>query len=133
MLDALTKHAEAPARVLMALIFVVSGYGKIGAFAATQQYMEAYGVPGILLIPTIVFELGLGLALLVGLWTRHAALLLAGFCLLTAVVFHRAFDEPLQMVMFLKNLAMAGGLLLLARTGAPDYSLGRWLATRTGA
>ncbi|WP_422367495.1 DoxX family protein [Pelagibius sp.] len=132
MFDTLLKYADAPARALMALIFILSGYSKIGAFEATQGYMTAFGLPAALLIPTIAFEIGAGLLLLIGFGARYVALALSGFCLLTALIFHRAFDDQIQMVMFLKNLAMTGGFLLLAKTGAPGLSLDGWRAACKG-
>ncbi|MDH5580045.1 MAG: DoxX family protein [Betaproteobacteria bacterium] len=111
------------ARVLMALIFVLSGLSKIGAADATVVYMEAMGVPGILLWPTIIFEIVAGLLIVVGYQTRIAAFLLAGFCLVSAVVFHHQFADQIQMIMFLKNLAMAGGFLLLSSVGPGMISL----------
>ncbi len=107
----------------MAAIFVLSGISKVGAFEATQGYMEAFGLPGALLGPTIAFEILAGLAVLLGLGTRHAAFLLAGFSIVTALIFHRDFGDQVQQIMFLKNVAMAGGLLILARHGAPSLSL----------
>jgi putative oxidoreductase len=128
----LLRFADLPARAGLSAIFIVSGVGKIAAFAATQGYMEAFGLPGILLGPTIAFEIGAGLALLIGLRTQIVALLLAGFTLVTAIVFHRDFADPLQQIMFLKNVAMAGGLILLAKTGAPGLSLDSVLLRRQG-
>lgn len=123
MFDQILKHADLPARAGLSAIFILSGISKISAFAATQGYMEAFGLPSALLAPTIVFEIGAGAALLFGLGTRYVALLLAGFSLVTAVVFHRNFADQIQQIMFLKNAAMAGGLLLMAKTGAPGLSL----------
>ena len=128
MFDRILNYADVPARAAMAAIFILSGISKIGAFEATQAYMQAFGLPGALLSPTIAFEILAGLALLVGLGTRPAALLLAGFTIVTAVIFHRDFGDQVQQIMFLKNLAMAGGLLLLARTGSPSLSLERVLS-----
>ena len=122
MFDRVLAYADAPARAAMAAIFILSGLSKIAGFAATQGYMEAFGLPGALLIPTIVFELGAGTALLVGLGTRAVAFLLSGFCIVTALIFHRDFGDQIQQIMFLKNVSMAGGLLLLARVGAPTLS-----------
>jgi len=123
MFDQILKHADLPARAGLSAIFILSGVGKIGAFAATQGYMEAFGLPGVLLAPTIAFEIGAGVALLLGLCVRYVALSLAGFSLVTALVFHRDFGDQIQQIMFLKNVAMAGGLLLMAKTGAPGTSL----------
>lgn len=123
MFENILKYSDFPSRLGMAAIFILSGIGKMGAFAQTQGYMEAYGLPGALLAPTIAFEIGAGLALLVGLCTRYVALLLAGFCLATAIIFHRDFADQIQQIMFLKNIAMAGGLLHLAKTGASNWSI----------
>lgn len=105
------------ARILMALIFVLSGLSKIGATEAIRGYMEAMGVPGILLWPTIAFEISAGLLVAVGYQTRVIAFLLSGFCLVTAAIFHHQFADQIQMIMFLKNISMAGGFLLLACAG----------------
>ena len=125
MFDRIFRYADVPARAAMAAIFLLSGISKIGAFEAMQAYMEAFGLPGVLLIPTIAFEVLAGIALLLGFGTRQAAFLLAGFCIVTALVFHRNFGDQVQQIMFLKNVAMAGGLLLLARDGSPSFALER--------
>jgi len=116
------------ARVMLALIFLLSGFNKIVALGAMQGYMASVGVPGVLIYPTIVLELGAGLAVAVGYQTRAAALLLAGFSLLTAFIFHNQLGDQMQFIMFMKNVAMAGGLLLLVRFGAGEGSLDRRLA-----
>ena len=111
------------ARLLLAQIFLLAGLGKITAYAGSQGYMESMGIPGILLPLVILLEAGGGLALIVGVMTRWVALALAGFCLLTALIFHSNFGDQMQMTMFMKNLAMAGGFLLLYVQGAGAYSL----------
>jgi putative oxidoreductase len=110
-------------RILIALIFVLAGLNKIGAIEGTQGYMEAMGIPGVLIYPTILFEVGAGLAIIIGYQTRTVALALAGFCLVTAFMFHNNLGDQTQFVMFMKNLAIAGGLLFLARDGAGQPSL----------
>ncbi|PWC17884.1 DoxX family protein [Brenneria corticis] len=116
------------ARILMPILFIVAGYGKLGdAYAGTQQYMQAMGVPTFLLPLTILLELGGGLAILFGLLTRTVALFTAGFTLLTALLFHTNFAEGVNQIMFLKNLTIAGGFLLLAVTGPGAYSIDRIL------
>ena len=119
----LQAPAMAIARVLMALIFILSGLSKLGAADAVRGYMEAMGVPGALLWPTIAFEIGAGVLVALGYRTRVIALLLAGFCLVTAAVFHHQFTDQIQMIMFLKNIAMAGGFLLLAAVGSGSVGL----------
>ena len=89
----LTKGVDALARVLMSLLFLISGVGKLAAVVPTQAYMQAYGVPGLLIWPAVAWEIGGGLLLLTGLWVRPLALPLAGWCLLTAFVFHAAWGD----------------------------------------
>ncbi|MGA7325028.1 MAG: DoxX family protein [Rhodomicrobium sp.] len=114
-------------RVLLASIFVLSGLSKIGAPEATQAYMQAVGVPVALLWPTIAFELGLGLLIIIGYQTRLAAVLLAGFSLMAGIIFHRNFSDQIQMIMFLKNVSMAGGFLVLAAAGPGPISFDKRL------
>lgn len=108
------------ARVLMAYIFVIAGWGKITGYNATLGYMEAMGVPGALLPLTILVELGGGLALIFGFQARFAALGLAVFSLITAFIFHGAAEDAIN---FMKNFAMAGGLLFLVLHGSGKFSL----------
>jgi len=126
--SALAHRFAAPvlllARAMMAYIFVVEGYEKIAGYAGVAAYMAKQGVPAALLPLVILTELGGGLMALVGLKTRWAAVALAGFCLLTAVVFHLAAGETIQ---FQKNLAMAGGFLALVASGPGAWSIDAWL------
>lgn len=108
-------------RVMLALIFILAGVGKIQDPAGTAGYMQSMGVPGILLWPTIALELLGGIALVIGYKTRLTAFALAGFCVLAAVLFHNNFADKMQMIMFLKDIAIAGGLLLLAVGGRTAY------------
>ncbi len=110
-------------RVLLALMFVAAGYGKIGGYAGTQGYMESMGVPGMLLPLVIILELGGGLAIIAGWQTRIVAILLAGFCLLSAFIFHLDFADRMESIMFMKNLAVAGGFLVLAAYGPGALAL----------
>jgi putative oxidoreductase len=121
MINSLTKYADLPARAALSAVFIIAGISKISAFKGTQGYMEAFGLPGFLLAPTIAFEILVGLALLVGFKTRYVALILAGFTVVTALVFHRQLGDQMQQILFMKNIAIAGGLLLLAKTGAPAF------------
>jgi putative oxidoreductase len=117
-------------RLLLAALFLPAGLAKIGGFAGTVGYIASAGLP----LPTlgailaIVVEVGGGLALLVGFQARLAALALAVFTLVASVFFHAFWSVPtdqvmVQQLMFFKNLAVAGGLLLLAAAGAGAWSL----------
>lgn len=110
-------------RVLMSAIFIMAGINKISGYAETQGYMESMGVPGVLLPLVILLEVGGGLAVVLGWQTRVAAFLLAGFSLLSALIFHADFGDQTQSILFMKNLAMAGGLLLLVAGTNHDWSI----------
>ncbi|MDX1367750.1 DoxX family protein [Pseudomonas sp.] len=114
------------ARLFLAHIFLLAGFGKITGYAGTQGYMESMGIPGALLPLVIVLEIGGSLALIFGFLTRWAALALAAFCVAAAVIFHRNFDEQMQMILFMKNFAMAGGFLLLYVQGPGAFSIDAW-------
>ncbi|MFG1173279.1 DoxX family protein [Erwiniaceae bacterium CAU 1747] len=118
------------ARILMPILFIVAGWGKITGYAGTQQYMEAMGVPGFFLPLTILLEFGGGLAILFGFLTRFTALFTAAFTLLTAFIFHTNFAEGPNSIMFMKNLTIAGGYLLLGLVGPGAYSIDRLLGKK---
>jgi putative oxidoreductase len=110
-------------RILMALIFVVAGFGKLGDVQGFAGYMASGGIPAILVWPAVLFEILAGLALLVGFMTRPVALALAAFSIVTAFLYHFDMGNQMQQIMFLKNLAMAGGYLVIAAHGAGALSL----------
>jgi putative oxidoreductase len=111
-------------RILIAHIFLLAGITKLGAgYAGSQAYMESVGLPGMLLPAVIALELTGGLALAVGLFTRYSAWALAAFSVIAAVLFHANFADQMQTILFMKNLAMAGGLMVLAAYGAGTISL----------
>ncbi|HSH73547.1 MAG TPA: DoxX family protein [Methylophilaceae bacterium] len=110
-------------RILLAIIFILAGIGKIKDPAGTIGYMQSVGLPGILLWPTIALEVLGGLAIVVGFQTRLVAFLLAGFTIVAAVMFHNNFGDQMQMIMFLKDLSIAGGLLLLVASGSTALSV----------
>src|SRR5210317_1611834 len=115
---------SAPAgRVLISLIFVTSGFNKLVNFAGTQAYMESMGVPGMLLPLAIAVELLGGLAVMLGWHTRIAAFLLAGFSLLSGFLFHANFGDQMQMIMLMKNVAIAGGFLMIVAQGGGAFAL----------
>ncbi len=113
------------ARVLLSLIFIMSGLGKIAAPAATIGYISSVGAP----MPTVAYgiavfvEVGLGLALLVGYQAKLAATGIAIFTLAAAFLFHNNFSDQIQMIMFMKNITIIGGLLLVVAYGAGGFSI----------
>ena len=121
--QALQSWTELAGRLLLGVLFLFSGLGKITGYAATAGYMSAMGVPTGLLPVVIVLEVLGSLLLFVGWKTRIVAFLLAGFSLLSAVIFHANFADQIQLVMFLKNVSIAGGLLLIVANGAGTYSI----------
>ena len=119
------------ARILMPILFITAGWGKITGYAGTQQYMEAMGVPGFMLPLVILLEFGGGLAILFGFLTRFTALFTAGFTILTAFLFHSNFAEGVNQLMFMKNLSIAGGFLVLGLVGPGAYSIDRLLRKKS--
>jgi putative oxidoreductase len=110
------------ARLLASTIFIGAGLSKLGAgYAGTQGYMASVGVPGTLLPLVIALEIGGGLSLLLGFQTRLVAFLLAGFCIVSGMLFHSGADQ-MQQIMLMKNLAIAGGLLAFTVFGAGRLS-----------
>lgn len=109
-------------RVLLALLFLVSGIGKIADIGGAAALLSSAGLPANFAWPVALFELVAGLALLFGMLTRLVSLLLAAFCLATAFFYHNNFVDPLQAAMLLKNLAIAGGLLCLCALDSLRWS-----------
>ncbi|HWK45570.1 MAG TPA: DoxX family protein [Stellaceae bacterium] len=112
-------------RVLMCVIFVLGGFGKLTHPSGTIGYIAKGGLPlpMVAYVISVIIELGGGLALLVGFKTRWVAAVLAVFCVVTALAFHNNFADQGQMVNFLKNLTMAGGFLFVVAHGAGPLSL----------
>ncbi len=122
---AINNLALLAARVMLSVMFIKAGYDKFAAFGGggVQKYMESAGVPGMLLPLVILAEIGLGLMVLVGFKTRWAALGLAGFTLLAALLFHFKLSDNVQYLFFMKNIGIAGGFLALMVAGAGTYSM----------
>lgn len=121
--DRMARYLELGGRLLLAALFLFAGSSKIAGYDATAAYMASMGVPPALLPLVIVTEVGGSLAIITGWHTRAAAFLLAGFSLLAAGIFHSDFGNPMQLILFLSDVAVAGGLLTLAATGAGPLSL----------
>jgi len=101
----------------------MAGISKISGYAGTQGYMEAMGVPGSLLPAVIALEILGAIAIIIGFKTRMAAFLLAGFSLVSAFLFHYSPADQMQMILFMKNVAIAGGFLFLVANGAGLVSI----------
>jgi len=121
---------ELLARILLSFMFIVSGFSKINGYAATQSYMESMSVPDMLLPLVIALELGGGILLLIGYQTRIIALSFAGFCVASGYLFHFNPDDQMQMINFMKNMTISGGMLLLVIYGAGAWSTDDWRARK---
>lgn len=131
--DALRDTGLLAGRCLLVFIFLHEGFGILGNYAAAAAYMQKSGVPSLLLPAVIALQLGGGLLVAAGIMTRLSALAFAAFCILTAVLFHWQFADHNQLLHFQKDLAIAGGFLVLACCGPGSWSLDRFLArTRPG-
>lgn len=114
---------QVTARGALSLIFLIAGFSKITGYDATQGYMESMGVPGGLLPVVIALEILGGLSLFLG-WKAHiSAFMLAGFSIISAMIFHANFADQMQSIMFMKNIAIAGGLLLLVSNQTHKWSI----------
>ena len=112
-------------RIFLAAIFIKSGIGKITSFSGTAAYMKMNGIPiaWLFLIGAIVFELVGALSMLLGWKAKWGAWLLIIFLIPTTLIFHSKLSDPMQMIMFIKNLAILGGLFMVAYFGSGPYSL----------
>ena len=110
-------------RLLLSAIFLINGIGKIFNYEGTIQYMENFDVPGYLIIPAITVEILFPILLILGYYTKFSALVLSLFTLALAVIFHTDFSNQIQLMFFLKNIAIAGGFLIIFVYGPGKYSL----------
>jgi len=110
-------------RIFISLIFLMAGISKISGYADTAAYMQAMGVPSQLLPIVIFTEITGALLIILGYKTRLTAFLLAGFCLISALMFHFNFADQTQSVLFMKNMAIAGGFLFLVANGPGQWAL----------
>jgi len=114
-------------RILLSAIFLINGIGKIFNYEGTIQYMENFDVPAYLIIPAIIVEILFPILLIIGYYTKFSALVLSLFTLVLAVIFHTDFSNQMQLMSFLKNIAIAGGFLIIFVYGPGKYSLDRKL------
>jgi putative oxidoreductase len=110
-------------RILISSLFLFSGYNKIFNYNVTVNWMEGFGIPGILLGPAIALEIILPILIIIGYQTQIASLILALFCVGTALVFHLDLTNQMQIVALLKNFGLAGGFIFIAVNGTKDWAI----------
>ena len=124
----MTNILDLIGRIFISLVFLSSGFNKIGNYEGTIGWMESFGMPGIFLIPAIILEVGAPMLIIIGYKVKISAALLSLFCIATAVIFHNDFSNQMQFISFMKNIALAGGFLFLVVNGAKDFSLDKKLS-----
>ena len=121
----MSNLADFIGRIFISSLFLLSAYNKILSIDGTMNWMEGFGIPGLLLYPTIALEIILPLFIIVGFQARISAGLLAAFCVATAFIFHYDFANQIQTIAFLKNVGLAGGFLFIVANGTKDWSIDR--------
>jgi len=117
-------------RIFLSTLFLIEGVGKISMKDDVVMYMEDYGVPGVLFIPALILEILFPLLLILGYKTKFAALIMALFTLTVAIIFHTNFIEGMEMIFFLKDVAIAGGFLIVIAYGPGKLSLDHYLNSK---
>ena len=117
-------------RLLLSALFLIEGFGKISNQENVIMYMEEYGVPEILFVPATVLEILFPLLLIVGYKTKWAAAVMALFTFTVAIIFHTDFSEGMQMIFFLKDLAIAGGFMIILVYGPGKISLDHYFKSK---
>ena len=118
-------------RVFLSALFLIEGIGKLFSQDQVITYMEDYGVPGILFVPAVIVEILFPLLLIVGYKTRLAALVMALFTLTVTIIFHTDFSDGMQLIFFLKDLAIAGGFMIIIAYGSNKFSLDHLLKSKS--
>jgi putative oxidoreductase len=121
----MTNLIDFIARLLISALFLISAYNKIFSIDGTMSWMEGFGIPGLLLYPSIALEIILPLFIVIGYQARLSAGLLAIFCITTAFIFHYDFVDQMQTIAFLKNLGLTGGFLFIVANGTKDWAIDR--------
>ena len=117
-------------RILLSTLFLVEGLKKFFFQEETIMYMEDYGVPGVLLFPSIVLEIVFPILLIVGYKTKFSASIMALFTLTVALIFHTNFDNQMELIIFLKDFAIAGGFLIIAANEPKICSIDYYLKSK---
>ena len=119
-------------RVLLSALFLIEGLGKISTQEDVIMYMEDYGVPEILFLPALVVEILFPLLLILGYKTKWVASVMALFTFTVAIIFHTDFGEGMQMILFLKDIAIAGGFMIIVAYGPSKISLDYYFKSKQG-
>ena len=119
----MTNIIDLVGRIFISVLFFINGIFKINNYDGTIEWMDSYGLPGILIITAIIIEIVAPILIVIGYKTKIAAALLFLFCISTAFIFHNDFSDQMQLTAFLKNIALAGGFMFLIANGARDSSL----------
>ena len=122
-MEQIRTYAPLVTRIFLAIIFIPAALSKMGDVAGFTGYLASGGLPGLLAWPAIIFELALGAAMLIGFQARIMALFGAGFCVLAGVLYHYAPADQMQMIMFFKNLGVAGAFLMIFAHGPGKLAL----------
>ena len=117
-------------RLLLSILFLIEGLGKISMQENVIMYMEDYGVPGILFVPATALEILFPIILIVGYKTKWAASVMAIFTFTVAIIFHTDFTEGMQVMLFLKDIAIAGGFMIIIAHGPGKISLDHYLKSK---
>ena len=118
---------EAFGRILISSLFLIEGVRKFFFQEETIMYMEDYGVPEILFFPSIILEILFPILLIIGYKTRFSALIMALFTLTVALIFHTNFDNQMELILFLKDIAIVGGFLIIASNEPKFFSIDYFL------
>ena len=110
-------------RIFLSTLFLIEGTNKIFNYEETIQYMENFGIPGYLAIPAIILEILFPLLLIIGYQTKIAALVMMIFTIVVAIIFHTNFDDQMQFITFFKDIAIAGGFIIIFVNGAGKFSV----------
>ena len=119
----MTNLFDLVARIFISSVFLLSGINKIFNYGSTVTWMEGFGVPGFLLWPTIVLEILLPIFIIIGYKTQLSAILLAIFCIATALIFHFDLENQMQVTALLKNFGLAGGFIFIAISGPKNWAM----------
>ena len=117
-------------RIFLSALFLIEGFGKISMQEDVIMYMEDYGVPEILFVPATVLEILFPLLLITGYKTKWAASVMALFTFTVAIIFHTNFSEGMQLIFFLKDLAIAGGFMIILVYGPGNISLDHYFKSK---